>query len=99
MILILKKITQKQKDELINVLKKDDCMIKEIVGFEDTILGVVRKVKRNLRYFETFEGVTKVIPISKPYKLVSRDLYSELSVIMVNDVAVGGDRLVSDTYN
>ncbi len=95
MILVLKKeITPKQKEGLIKVLKKDDCMIREIVGVEETILGVVGKVKKDLRYFETLEGVAKVIPISKPYKLVSSELHPEPSIIMVNDVAVGGDRLV-----
>ncbi len=37
---------------------------------------------------------TKVVPISKPYKLVSRELHPEPSVIQVGNVAIGGDRLV-----
>ena len=39
-------------------------------------------------------GVAKVIPISKPYKLVSRELHPEPSVVKVGDVEIGGDRLV-----
>ena len=36
----------------------------------------------------------KVVPISKPYKLVGRELHPEPSVIRVGNVAIGGDRLV-----
>ena len=95
MILILSKdITKNQKKQLINILKTEDCMIREIVGVEETILGLVGKIKRDIRYFETLPGVSKVIPISKPYKLVSTELHPEPSVIQVGDVAIGGDRLV-----
>jgi 3-deoxy-7-phosphoheptulonate synthase len=61
---------------------------------EETILGVVGKISKDIRYYETIPGVSKAIPISKPYKLVSRELHQESSVVMVGDVAVGGDRLV-----
>ena len=95
MILILSKdITKSQKKQLINTLKAEDCMIREIVGVEETILGLVGKIKRDIRYFETLPGVSKVIPISKPYKLVSTELHPEPSVIQVGDVAIGGDRIV-----
>ena len=95
MILILSKdITKNQKKQLLNTLKAEDCMIREIVGVEETILGLVGKIKRDIRYFETLPGVSKVIPISKPYKLVSTELHPEPSVIQVGDIAIGGDRLV-----
>ncbi|MBN1880731.1 MAG: 3-deoxy-7-phosphoheptulonate synthase [Deltaproteobacteria bacterium] len=95
MILILSKdITKKQKKQLIDTLKTEDCIIREIVGVEETILGLVGQIKRDIRYFETLPGVSKVIPISKPYKLVSTELHPEPSVIHVGDVAIGGDRLV-----
>lgn len=95
MILILKKgIGEEEIAQLKEVLCSEDCLIKEIRGDDETILGVVGTVRKDLRYFETLPGVTKVIPISKPYKLVSRELHPEPSVIQVGSVAVGGDRLV-----
>jgi len=75
-------------------LKAENCLIREIQGVEETIIGLVGKVQRDIRYFETIPGVAKVIPISKPYKLVSRELHAEDSIIHVGDVAIGGDRLV-----
>ncbi|GLI35356.1 3-deoxy-7-phosphoheptulonate synthase [Desulforhabdus amnigena] len=95
MILVLSKgISREEKEQLKDMLRSEDYLIKEIEGVEETILGVVGKIQRDIRYFETLPGVDKAIPISKPYKLVSRELHPKPSIIHVGDVAVGGDRLV-----
>ena len=94
MILVLRKgITEKEIAELKNVLRSDDYLIKEIKGVEETVLGIVGTVREDLRHFELFPGVAKAVPISKPYKLVSRELHPEPSIIQVGPVAIGGDRL------
>jgi 3-deoxy-7-phosphoheptulonate synthase len=95
MILVLKKaITAEQKEQLREALVTENYMIREIEGVEETILGVVGKVVRESSYFEMLPGVAKAIPISKPYKLVSRELHPNPSIINVGHVAIGGDRLV-----
>jgi 3-deoxy-7-phosphoheptulonate synthase len=81
-------------ERLKEALRAENCLIKEIKGVEETILGVVGRVRKDLRHFETLPGVAKAIPISKPYKLVSREFHPEPSIIKVGNVAVGGDRLV-----
>lgn len=95
MILILTKgITREDKEQLMHTLRAEDYLIKEIEGVEETILGVVGKIQRDIAYFEMLPGVAKAIPISKPYKLVSRELHPKPSVIRVGDVTIGGDRIV-----
>ena len=95
MILVLEKtITPEQKERLKEELRVENCIIKEIQGIEETIIGVVGKASRDIRYYETLPGVSKAIPISKPYKLVSRELHPESTVVKVGDVSIGGDRLV-----
>ncbi|MGO9568050.1 MAG: 3-deoxy-7-phosphoheptulonate synthase [Desulfomonilaceae bacterium] len=95
MILVLRKgITEEEIEHLKKVLVSEDYLVREIRGVEETILGVVGTIQKDLRYFETLPGVEKVVPISKPYKLVGRELHPEPSVIRVGHVAVGGDRLV-----
>lgn len=95
MIVVLKKgITKEESECLLEELRSENYLVKEIEGAEETILGVVGTIRKDLRYFETLPGVAKVIPISKPYKLVSRELHPHPSVITVGDVAIGGDRLV-----
>jgi 3-deoxy-7-phosphoheptulonate synthase len=54
----------------------------------------VGQIINDARYFETLPGVSHVIPVSKPYKLVSREMHPRDSIINVGDVAVGGDRIV-----
>jgi 3-deoxy-7-phosphoheptulonate synthase len=94
-ILILTKgINREDKEQLMQTLRAEDYLIKEIEGVEETILGVVGKIQRDVAYFEMLPGVAKAIPISKPYKLVSRELHPMPSVIRVGDVTIGGDRIV-----
>jgi len=95
MILVLKKgISQEETEHLKDQLRAENYMIKEIQGVEETIIGVVGTIRKDLRHFETLPGVAKVIPISKPYKLVSRELHPGPSIVQVGDVSIGGDRLV-----
>ena len=44
--------------------------------------------------FEDLPGVSEAIRVSKPYKLVSREVKPDPSIVMVNGVAVGGPELV-----
>jgi 3-deoxy-7-phosphoheptulonate synthase len=43
--------------------------------------------------FEDMPGVAEAIRVSKPYKLVSREVKSENSIVFIRDVPVGGDEL------
>src|SRR5665647_511427 len=52
------------------------------------ILGDLSKVEEN--YFAELEGVDKVIRISKPYKLVSREFADQSKIISIGEnVTVG----------
>ena len=95
MILVLRQgISPEEKERLIEILRAENYLVKEIQGVEETVLGVVGKIHKEISYYENLPGVSQAIPISKPYKLVSRELHSEPTVIKVGDVAIGGDRLV-----
>ena len=60
-------------------------------GEERTIIGVIG-YKHNVRreHVQTLPGVEKVIPISKPYKLVSREFKKDNTLISLNGVTIGG---------
>ena len=65
-------------------------------GEERTIIGVIgaEDVLR-IQPLEVFPGVEKVMPILKPYKLVSRDFKKEGSVINLGKgVKIGGNKVV-----
>ena len=60
-------------------------------GAERVVVGVIGSVTPDMRdEMALLPGVSEVIPITKPYKMASRDFHSESSVVMVGDVPVGG---------
>ena len=44
--------------------------------------------------FETLSGVAEAIPVSKPYKLVSREVKPDNTIVKVRGTSIGGDELV-----
>jgi 3-deoxy-7-phosphoheptulonate synthase len=64
-------------------------------GVEHTVVGVVGRTFPELRdRLELLPGVEEVIPVSKPYKLASREFHPRNTVVKVNDLAIGGDEIV-----
>lgn len=63
-------------------------------GKERTVLGAIGD-ERILQEqpLAAFPGVEKVVPILKPYKLASREFHPEDSVINVNGVCFGGNKI------
>lgn len=60
-----------------------------------TIIGAVGdKQPVHQQILEALEGVERVVPIMKPYKLASREFHAENSVVDVAGVAVGGPGVV-----
>ena len=69
MVIVLEKnISNADKDELKSFLEKNNFKVNEITGEEETILGAVGKMGIDPREVEILPGVSRVIPISKPYK-------------------------------
>ena len=95
MILVLRKsVSNEEMEKLREILRAGEYLVKEIGNDEGTLLGIVGKSYAETTYYESLPGVERAVPISKPYKLVSRELHPAPSVIRVGDVAIGGDRLV-----
>jgi 3-deoxy-7-phosphoheptulonate synthase len=64
-------------------------------GADRTIIGVVdARQGADLSPLETAPGVEQVIPITKAYKLVSREFRPQNTVVNVSGVPVGGERFV-----
>jgi 3-deoxy-7-phosphoheptulonate synthase len=66
-------------------------------GAEHTIVGVIgapNDKETLLAQFAQLDGVESVVPISKSYKLVSREARPERTIVRVNDrVSFGGTKL------
>ena len=94
MIVVLERsIRDDDKERLRSFLTERGFRVREIVGEEETIFGAVGSVTIDLREVELKPGVQRVIPISKPYKLASRELKKSDSVVSVGPVKIGGPRI------
>ena len=94
MIVVLERsIRDDDKERLRSFLTERGFRVREIVGEEETIFGAVGSVSIDIREVELKPGVQRVIPISKPYKLASRELKKSDSVVTVGPVKIGGPRI------
>ena len=64
-------------------------------GAERTVIGVLGGVYAELQdEFAVLDGVDTVVRISKPFKLASREVKEEDTVVKVGPVEIGGGRLI-----
>jgi len=95
MIIVLKPgATQAEIDHVIEKIRAAGCTPHLSRGVERTIIGAIgdESALRTLP-LEILPGVDQVMPIQKPYKMVSREFKPEPSVIGTGGVMLGGKRL------
>lgn len=64
-------------------------------GVEHTVVGILGQIPPELQErMELLPGVEQVIPISKPYKLASREFHPQNTIVKLNDITIGGDEIV-----
>ncbi len=94
MVIVLEKgIREEDKRRIRTFLEKNSLRVNEIAGEEETIFGAVGKVGIDPREVEILPGVQRVIPISKPYKMASREFKRDNTVVSVRGVKIGGNRV------
>ena len=92
MLIVMKKdATQIQIDGVIEKIKSFNLTPVPIPGSQRTAVGIIGNAgPLDPSQFVTLDGVKEAIPVSKPYKLVSREFKPEDTRVMVGDVAIGG---------
>jgi 3-deoxy-7-phosphoheptulonate synthase len=94
MIVVLHRNAKDREKEAVKTFLRDKGFkIREIVGEQETVLGAVGLVPMDARDVEILPGVERVIPITKPYKLASRELKREDTVVSVGALKIGGSRI------
>ena len=64
-------------------------------GSERTVIGIIGETRPLPRdQFIRLEGVREVVPITKPYKLASREFQPENTVFSLNGTTMGGEGIV-----
>ena len=88
--------TQEEIDRVIETIKAHGWEPKPIPGGERTAIGVLRNEGSiDPALFLDLPGVRDAIPVSKPYKLVSREMHPEDTVISFGngEAVIGGNKL------
>jgi len=96
MVIIMRKdASLKDISKVLKEVKKLGFKAHLLKGEEKTVIGVVGNEKEiPPDYFAAFEGVERVVPLLKPFKLTSREFNPEKSVVRINGVSIGGDEVI-----
>jgi 3-deoxy-7-phosphoheptulonate synthase len=96
MIIVMKaEATLKQTSAIIQKIEELGFKPYLSKGAKKTVVGMVGNgAKVDPNTFSFLPGVETVVPISKPFKLASRELKSTSTVITLNGVRIGGDKII-----
>jgi 3-deoxy-7-phosphoheptulonate synthase len=83
--------TKQQVDEVLEVIRQLGFKPHAMPGATRTAIGITGNPGAiDPAHFEILAGVGEAIKVSKPYKLVGRDLKPEDTIVRVGDVEIGG---------
>ena len=86
--------TPEQIENVVKIIEEKGYTARPIPGGERVAIGVLRnKGAVDASLFIGIPGVKDTIPITRPYKLVSRETQPEDTVITVGGVAIGNGHL------
>jgi 3-deoxy-7-phosphoheptulonate synthase len=98
MIIVMKSgAAKKDRDEVVKRIRELGYKPHVIHGSTRDVIGAVgdERGKSVLQSLESMHGVENVVPILQPYKLASKEVRKESSVVRVNDsVSIGGRQVV-----
>jgi 3-deoxy-7-phosphoheptulonate synthase len=95
MIIMRTGASKKEIDAVVEKVKTSGLIAHVSIGEERTVIGAVgdgRLVHREQFLF--LSGVDRIVPISRPYKLASREFRPEDSVFPLDGVQIGGQGIV-----
>lgn len=101
MVIVLKNgISNEDKERIKSFLSEKDFKTNEVAGEEQSIIAAVGQLKINPCDVSLLPGVEKVIPISKPYKMASREFKLDNTIVELKNncgqkIRIGGQRIVS----
>ena len=89
-----KTATPDQIDQVVKVIEGRGCTARPIPGGDRVSIGVLNnKGPVDTAMFIGLPGVKEAVPITKPYKLVSRETKAEDTLIQVGEVTIGNGHL------
>ena len=95
MLIVMKSgATEHEIAEVVAIVEELDLRPHVMPGATRTAIGVTgNRGAVDPTRFENLPGVAEAIRVSKPYKLVTRDLHPDQTIVTVDDAIIGGDEL------
>ncbi len=95
MLIIMKLDTPRDSIEKVkNKISERNCIPHEIPGASKLGIGITGPTNLLIEEeFQTMDCVEEVIRVTKPYKLVSREMKNEDTIIEINNLKIGGKQL------
>ncbi|MBE2201760.1 MAG: 3-deoxy-7-phosphoheptulonate synthase [Anaerolinea sp.] len=95
MIVMQSDATQEQISTVISRVEANGLTVHLSRGAERTVIGIVGDI-RSIQpdQFNHLPGIAQVTPISRPYKLASREFIAEDSHFAINGLSVGGPNII-----
>ena len=98
MIIVMKAgAAKKDRDEVLKRIRELGYKPHVIHGTTRDVIGAIgdERGKEALQCIEAMHGVERVVPILQPYKLASKEVMKESSLVRISDsVSIGGERIV-----
>jgi 3-deoxy-7-phosphoheptulonate synthase len=96
MIIVMKKgASAQQVSGVVSRVESLGYRVHLSAGEERTIVGVIgddRPIDRT--HFEMLDGVEKTVPILKPFKMASRDMHPQDSIVSLDGAKIGGPQII-----
>ncbi len=95
LIVMSKQATPEQTEAVVAEIERRGYVARPIPGGERITIGILHnKGPVDASPFLCMSGVSDTIPVTKPYKLVSRECKPENTIVQVGDIAIGNGNLV-----
>jgi 3-deoxy-7-phosphoheptulonate synthase len=94
MVVVLERDIPESREQAVRrELQQQGFTVRQIEDGDRTVLAAVGPRVTDPREYEAIDGVEQVLPISKPYKLASREVQRADTVVSVGPIRIGGQRI------
>ena len=94
-VVMQERATEEQIEKVVASLVEMGMDVHRSTGVSRTVLGAVGDDRRlDPRLIEMLDGVSEVLRVTEPYKLASRAFRPEGTVVVMDDVRIGGDEVI-----
>lgn len=95
MIIVMKKNTpEKEVQKIMDEMRSKDLQPMPLIGTERVVIAVIGDERvLDVSHLKSMSGVSKVMPVLKPYKLAARETKHETTIIKIGDLEIGGKNL------